>query len=109
MLRVYDIVNILNTSTGISGVARRPRYAKQSTAEGLIGRMPKVGEQTIKVSVKPRLSVKQKPIDVDVTLNSNTTKKQLKSVDAPIAGSVLNSVNRKNSTYGKYYGYYGDN
>ena len=38
-----------------------------------------------------------------------TTKKQLKSVDAPIAGSVLNSVNRKNSTYGKYYGYYGDN
>ena len=77
-MNFYDIVNILNTSTGISGVARRPRYAKQSTAEGLIGRMPKVGEQTIKVSVKPRLSVKQKPIDVDVTLNSNTTKKQLK-------------------------------
>lgn len=77
-MNFYDIINILNTSAGISGIARRPRYAKQSTAEGLIGRMPKAGEQTIKVSVKPRLSVKQKPIDVDVTLNSNTTKKQLK-------------------------------
>lgn len=77
-MNFYDIINILNTSAGISGVARRPRYAKQSAAEDLIGRMPKAGEQTIKVSVKPRLSVKQKPIDVDVTLNSNTTKKQLK-------------------------------
>ncbi len=77
-MNFYDIINILNTSAGISGVARRPRYAKQSAAEGLIGRTPKAGEQTIKVSVKPRLSVKQKPIDVDVTLNSNTTKKQLK-------------------------------
>lgn len=37
-----------------------------------------------------------------------STKKQLESVNAPIAGDVLNNVNRKNSTYGKYYGYYGD-
>lgn len=37
-----------------------------------------------------------------------STKKQLESVNAPVAGDVLNNVNRKNSTYGKYYGYYGD-
>lgn len=37
-----------------------------------------------------------------------STKKQLESFNAPIAGDVLNNVNRKNSTYGKYYGYYGD-
>lgn len=37
-----------------------------------------------------------------------STKKQLESVNAPIAGDVLNNVNRKNRTYGKYYGYYGD-
>ena len=37
-----------------------------------------------------------------------STKKQLESVNAPIAGDVLNNVNRKNSTYGKYYGYYRD-
>lgn len=36
------------------------------------------------------------------------TKKQLSSVNAPVAGDVLNNVNRKNNTYGKYYGYYGD-
>lgn len=36
------------------------------------------------------------------------TKKQLESVNAPVAGDVLNNVDRKNSTYGKYYGYYGD-
>ena len=38
-----------------------------------------------------------------------STKKQLKNVEAPVAGDVLNNVNRKNSKYGKYYGYYGDN
>ncbi len=38
-----------------------------------------------------------------------STKKQLKNVEAPVAGDVLNNVNRKNSIYGKYYGYYGDN
>lgn len=37
-----------------------------------------------------------------------STKKQLESVNAPVAGDILNNVNRKNSTYGKYYGYYGD-
>lgn len=37
-----------------------------------------------------------------------STKKQLESVNAPVAGDVLNNVSRKNSTYGKYYGYYGD-
>ena len=38
-----------------------------------------------------------------------STKKQLKNVEAPVAGDVLNNVNRKNSKYGKYYVYYGDN
>ncbi len=38
-----------------------------------------------------------------------STKKQLKNVEAPVAGDVLNNVNRKNSKYGKYYSYYGDN
>ncbi|MBP3635025.1 MAG: polysaccharide biosynthesis tyrosine autokinase [Bacilli bacterium] len=37
------------------------------------------------------------------------TKKSLEKVGAPIAGTILNNVSKKSGTYGKYYGYYGDN
>ena len=36
------------------------------------------------------------------------TKKTLEKVDAPIAGIVLNNIDRKNNSYGKYYSYYED-
>lgn len=36
------------------------------------------------------------------------TKKQLEKANAPIAGMVLNNVNPKGGTYGRYYKYYGD-
>lgn len=36
------------------------------------------------------------------------TKKQLEKASAPIAGMVLNNVNPKGGTYGRYYKYYGD-
>ncbi len=38
----------------------------------------------------------------------NTTISSLKKVNAPIAGSVLNNINAKGGTYGKYYSYYGN-
>ena len=36
------------------------------------------------------------------------TKKSLEQVGAPIAGDVLNNIDKKGSTYGRYYSYYGD-
>lgn len=38
-----------------------------------------------------------------------TTKRSLEKVNAPIAGDVLNNIDKKGSTYGRYYSYYGDN
>ena len=35
-------------------------------------------------------------------------KDSLLKVNAPIAGSILNNVNKKSSSYGRYYSYYGD-
>ena len=36
-----------------------------------------------------------------------TTRKSLEQVGAPIAGDVLNNIDKKGSTYGRYYSYYG--
>ena len=38
-----------------------------------------------------------------------STKNALEKVNAPIAGIVLNDINKKGSYYSKYYNYYGDN
>ena len=37
-----------------------------------------------------------------------STKNALNKVEAPIAGTILNHINKKSSSYGKYYSYYGD-
>lgn len=37
-----------------------------------------------------------------------STKKELEKVNAPVAGVILNNVDKKGSAYGKYYSYYGD-
>lgn len=37
------------------------------------------------------------------------TKTSLQKVGAPVAGVILNDINRKGSFYSKYYSYYGDN
>lgn len=37
------------------------------------------------------------------------TKKSLENVNAPIAGVILNNINRKGSAYGRYYRYYESN
>ena len=37
------------------------------------------------------------------------TKDSLEKVSAPIAGIILNDINKKGSYYSKYYSYYGDN
>ncbi len=36
------------------------------------------------------------------------TKKTLQKVGAPIAGVILNNIDKKNNYYGRYYSYYGD-
>ena len=37
-----------------------------------------------------------------------STKDALAKVEAPVAGTILNTINKKSSAYGKYYSYYGD-
>ena len=37
-----------------------------------------------------------------------STKDALSKVEAPVAGTILNDINKKSSAYGRYYSYYGD-